>query len=427
MTSKPLATIITAPSLRYFGDDAAVPDLADPNAEIIGMEMPDIDLAGDVIAGKSEPPPVVDPPDVDPAKPAPPAAPAKPTTPPSEPPAKQLRTELDAVKKERDELKATLEKGDPRLVEAERVLREKQEEVKTWQEKAADYEKRLALGDPAVTAKLRELDDKYTADSAKFYNSVPELDSRTVHDLTAQFHQLPFGKPEYRQARAEFEATVNEALGAGEGSEHRKLEKALEFIEKTREVALERPRIEKEINESAFELRRQSEVQKHGAKSESARSRIAAAREVPDGLDKTDPFHPKVVLNAFAKSLPAEEVAKMEQGIDEFVELVVAGVKPRSEKDYAGMTTAAVAESKKAELQRMDNAREASVDVMVTGLRSLRLMPALVKENQRLREKLKEINGAAPPDPTAPGGGNGTGASDDVGAFTAPSLAGVDF
>ena len=234
----------------------------DANTAVLDFRAPDVNIASDFMLDK---------PGIDLEKATAPAKPAKPVTkkpevtPPApkpgekppqngEPPVKQLRDELETLKKERDELKAYREQGDPKVKEVEAKLKEKETEIAEAKTSIADYERKLALADPAVTAKLRDNDQLYDRDAAKFYTSVPEIDNRTVNQLVLEFNALPFGKPEYRQARAEFEAKVNTALGGTDDQEHRKLERALNFIERSHEYAVERPKIVQEVPEFGAQI-----------------------------------------------------------------------------------------------------------------------------------------------------------------------------
>lgn len=451
---KPLAIAIVPPRLTYYGEDPTPPPAGgdpgspgggggDPNAAIIDFRAPDIGDIGDILSGKKDGDPSAVPPapkpgdGKPPVKKEPPAAPPapkpgdppKPGTPPAEPPVKQLRDELEAVKKERDELKGTLEKGDPRLKAAEEAVKAKETEISEAKTKLAEYERKLAMADPAVTKELQEKDSAYDGTARKFYASVPELTGDQVHSFVRDFNALPFGKPEYKEARAAFEAKVNAALGGDDEREHRKLEKALGFIEQTHEYAVERPKLVSKIEGSALKLQAEAKVQKYTSKAASVRETLEAAKKIPDGLAQTDPFHPKIMLDLFSKNFAPEQLAEFEKGIPEFVELVAAGIKPRGEQDYAGMTPAQIAESQANESAKLESARKLSIDVMYNGLRALRLFPALVKDWQRLNAKVKEDGDGTPPDPTGGNGGdpNNAGDPNDLKNFKAPNLDSLTF
>lgn len=435
---KPLATAIVPPRLTYFGEDkpaggdTPAPTGGDPNADILSFTPPDIGNVGDIITGKKDgdlnaPAPGVTPePKPAPKEPAPKPGAAPSKAAPAEPPAKQLRDELEAVKKERDELKTKYEAGDPRLKEVERAVKEKEDEIKEAKTKLADYERRLAMADPAVTKELQVKDTEYDGAAQKFYSSVPELTTPQVHSLVREFDKLPFGKDGYREAREAFEAKVNLALGAAEGAEHRKLERALEFIERSHEYAVERPRLVSEIEKSALQLKTKAEIESFSKQQAAVRERIAQAKTVPEDLRASQPFHPRVMLDTFSKALSPEQNADLENGLSEYVELIAAGVRPKTDADFVGMSPQQIHEARSQDLERMEMAKASLPDVLFQGLKALRLFPALVKDWQRLSAKVKEdeIN---PPDPTLGGDPAAGGDPNDLKSFKAPDLATLQF
>lgn len=418
-----LATIMSPSRLTYFADPPApapappAPPAGSPpsdpgNADIMNFEAPDLGASLEGIVGGSSPAPA-------PAPAAPPAA-SKPGDPPKpapaapkpgDPPAKQLRDELERTKAELAEARATMEKGDPRLKDLETERDAIKAQIKERDDKLADYEKKLAIADPAVTKELSQRDEAWGKEAAKFFTSVPELDPRVVHTLATELHNLPFNTPEYRDARAAWEAKVNTALGAQDGAEHRKLARALEHIEKHHDWAVERPGIEKRIMDSSAKLQTEARISEYTGRSEFVKNSLAAAKEIPDALRKSDPYHAKVMIESFEKSMKLEDVTKLTAGIPEFIELAFAGPPPFREEDYVGQTPEQIAESRARQEERHTKARAAAVDVSYNGLRALRLFPALIKEIQRLREKVKDDVDTTPPDPT--GGVPGAGASSD--------------
>jgi hypothetical protein len=410
----------------------------DANTAILDFRAPDVDIAADFLTGKREddistPPAPGKKKEEKPAaakKPDPVTPQAKPvdkTGQTGDPPVKQLREELAALKAERDELKTYKEKGDPKLAEVEASLKAKETEISEAKTRIADYERRLAMADPEVTKELRESDSVYDKDAAKFYTGVPELSQPTINGFVKEYNQLPFGKPEYLEARRAFEAKVNEALGGNEDSEHRKLERALNFIERTHEYATERPKIVQKLNSSALKLQKEAQAGAYSKQSDFVKDAIAKAQIIPEGIEKTDPYHPKLMLKAFMEVIPEEGRAAFTKDIPEFISRVLAGPKPRSEQDYAGMTPEQVRESQSAESEQHEVDRRIAADVMYNGLRALRLFPVLVKDWRRLREKLKEDVDTDPPDPTKGGTGDGNADPlDDIRNFKAPDLSKVN-
>jgi hypothetical protein len=440
----PLTSIIVPPRLTYHGEDPTPPpEGGDPsgggggdpnpaNADIMSFAPPE--LGGDLSSILDGKPPAPDPATPPAPKPGekPPAPPAKPGAPPAKPPAgdppvKLLREELEAVKRERDELKGTLEKGDPKLKEVEAAVQAKEKEIAEARTKLADYEKRLAMTDPAVTKELADKDSTYNGDAGKFYSSVPELESAQVNAFVIELDKLPHGTPEYRKARAEFEQKVNLALGGTDETEHRKLERALAFIEKTHEYAVERPKLVQKIEGNALKLKHEADMSSYEKQHADVRARIAAAKQVTDEFRAEQPTHPRVMLDTFIKAMKPEQVAEVEAGIGEYVELVTAGVRPKTDADFAGMSASQIKEARQEESLRLQAARESLPDVLVTGLRALRFLPALVKDWQRLNAKLKEDEAAAPPDPTGGGDPNAPGDGDVLKDFRPPALGDLTF
>jgi hypothetical protein len=253
---------------------------------------------------------------------------------------------------------------------------------------------------------------------------VPELDSTAINQLVTEFHDLPRGKPsEYKAARLAFEAKVNAALGGSDEIEHRKLGK-LSTSSSARTNSRSSGRgWNTRSSLPRRKLKHDSEIAAYTKQQAAVRERLAKAKEVPDDLRAQQPYHPRVMLDTFSKVMTPEQLGDLEQGIPEFVELVTAGVRPRTDADFAGMSAKQVQEARQEEQARLEVAKEALPDVLSNGLRALRLFPVLVKEYQRMRAKLGEDKEAAPPDPTAAGGGGGGAAGgDDLKELQLPTI-----
>ncbi len=352
-----------------------------------------------------------------------PAAQAKPA---GEPPAAQLRKELDAARAERDSLKAQLEKGDPRLAEAQAAVKAKEEELKGINGRLTEYERRLQMASPAVQEKLTALDKGYDADANKFYTRVPEIDQASFNSILQDYAKLPFGKEGYKEARAAFEAKVNERLGGDEEREHRKLGAVIDFLERTYDFVGERDKTFKEVQANARKIQVDADKEVFGKAKTRINSLIEKARTIPEGMETTDPFHPRVALDTFAKAL-GDGASKLDDGIPQFIEKVMAGIAPRTDEDYAGMTPEQIQESRQNEAQDLETSKDRAVEVMFNGLRALRLFPALVKDWQRLKARVKDDAEALPPDPTKPAGAAGGGEEDDLRSFKAPDLNKISF
>jgi hypothetical protein len=394
----------------------------DGDADVLNFQMPDMGAALKEITGKdvtptpapAKPPEKKDPPVVEK-----PAVEKKPE-PVKDPPAKQLRAELDSIKAERDELKKKLEAGDPRLVEAQNAVKAKEEEVADARKKLTEYEQQTIRQSDAVREPLRKLDEAYGRDATKFFRSVTEIDQSTLNSLVRTYAALPFGKPEYKEARAEFETKLNETLGGTEEREARKLGATLDFIERSWDWANERAQTEKEVNGKAAKIYSDAQTADYGKKRDFVRTNIEHAKAIPEDMEKTDPWHIKVLLDKFSKTM-GDKLPEFEKNIPEFVEQLFAGQAPRSEEDYAGMTPQQVEESRAAEAERHEKIRSTGIEITYNGLRAMRLFPALWKEYQRLAEKVKEKTDGDPPDPTRGTDGEPS-ADDDLRNFKPPAI-----
>jgi hypothetical protein len=401
-------------------DPGAAPD---PNADILSFDMPDAGaIAADILKGetpditkgkKPAAPPAVKPPEPKPAEPG------KTQPKPGEEPIAQLRSSYETLKAEHTELKKRVEAGDPRLkaLEAERDAAKK--ELDSEKKRTADYEQKMALENPAVVKELRDADAKYNGDAAKFYRSVPEISHPVISDLVTEYAQLPFNKPGYADARNAFEAKVNRALGGDDTNHSRKLEKTLEWIEASYDYGIARPGIEQRVRQNARKLSFEHEQKSWGEKKTHVSGLIQKAFGVPEGMDKTDPHHPQVVLKRLDEGFKPEQVAAFDKGIAEFVELAINGVPPRGESDYAGLTPQQIEERKAVEGQNVAAARDHLVTIAVNGLKALRRLPTLYALLAKLKEKSGSVIEGEPPDPGT--GDPGTANGDDF-KFDLPSI-----
>lgn len=374
---------------------------ADPNADILSFEMPDAGAIADGIVGKGTPkaPPVTPP-----AKKEPVTPPAKGSEPGKEEPVAKLRTSYETLKREHAELKSKFEAGDPRVkaLEAER-----DEAKRNWDEskkRNEEYETKLALSNPAVVKELREMDEKYDKQAQRFYGSVPEISHPVISQLVQKYSRLPFGQANYREAREAFETEVNAALGAGEGEIHRKLEKTLGWIEDTADFAKQRPDVERRVHANARQLSQDAETKSFGEKKSHFTNLAKAALTVPEGMEKTDPMHPRVIIKNFDDQLEPAVREKLDAGIIDFADLALNGVPPRTEKDYAGLSPQQIQERQATEQKRVQQARDHAVDVMVNGARALRRLPVLMQMLAKYKEKAAKLGDGEPP---VPGDGEG--------------------
>lgn len=337
-----------------------------------------------------------------------------------EPPAAQLRRELDSLKAERDQLKSRLEAGDPRVKEIEREIASTRAELEQAKARATEYEKKVVLRDAEQAPGIRALDQDYDKEAARFYGRVVDADKGVVLGLVREMAALPFGSPEYKEARKAFNLKVNEALGGSEDERHPDLGATLDFIDKTREFLLTR-------NEKMQEVSRDSEkyhVEQGTKHYQSVRQRvdglIEQAKTIPEGFAETNPLHPRVALAKFMAEL-GDQSAEYDKGIAEFTRLVLAGVPPRSSQDFAGLTPQQIQEARTEEAHKVEMARDAAAEVIFNGARALRMFPVLLKELSRLRAKVGEDTDSLPPDPAANREAGSTNREeDDIAAFKAP-------
>lgn len=335
--------------------------------------------------------------------------------PTGEPPAAHLRKELDAVRAERDDLKNRLGAGDPRVKEMEEAVKAKENELAEIRKEAETYRQKALLQDPTVAEELAKIEKPYNEQATRFYRSVPEIDQDSIYALGRQYLALPFNSPEYAVARREWEEKVNERLGGSEGVEHRKLASTLQFIEDTVEFTNRYQEAKQYVQQNAHKIAFDGQVKAWTDKHSTVTSLIKQAREVPEGMEQTNPLHPKVVLNKTLSVLKPEQRAKLEDGVEDFMKLALAGVKPRSEGDFAGMTPAQIKEAKANEQARYEKAFNHLADVGTNGMIALRLLPSLYKEIQRLQARVGEEVADAPPAPGSVAGGSET--ADDLATF----------
>jgi hypothetical protein len=398
------------------GGGAAVADpppaAPEGDADILSFSAPDAGaIADEIIKGRSTPDPGKK---GDATSPPPPPPPPKPGEKPKGEgsPVEQLRTQYESTKRELDDLKKKYEAGDPRIAAAiaERDVAKK--ELDEERKRLGEYEQRLALTNPEVTKELRELDDTWKAEADRFYNAVPDIDHSRAMALVSEYAQLPFGKPEYKAARDAFEAKVNSVLGADEGTTHRKLDKTLDWIERSYQYGKDRPAVEKRVSDNARKLHLESEGKSWTQKKTHVSTLAQKALAVPDDLVKNDPLHPKVVLKNFDAELDPEKVKLIDKDIVEFAELVMAGASPDDDSKYVGMTAQQISESKAKQGERMNRARDHAVDVIINGMRAMRRLPIMMQMLAKYKEKAGKLINGDPPDPGASGDGTGTGDND---------------
>lgn len=418
------APVIEAPVVDNGGADADLIDFAAPDIGDIGNVLKnggDLPKAG---SKKKEPEPKNEP-ETNP-EPKKGAKEPKNTDSKGEPAVASLRKAYESLKAEHEELKKTHSAGDPRVkaLEAERDSARK--DLEDARKRVTEHEERSLLGNPAVRKQLDDMDSEYNSKAGRFYSRTPELDHPTVQRLTQQFARLPFGTPQYKEAFAQFEQIVDEALGGDGVTTHRKLQSTMDWIEETYDFAKRRPQVERDIHSNARKLFTESQTREYTSRRDHISSLIKRAGEVPEEMEKTDPFHPRVVLKQFDSGLSEEQIAKLDANIPEFIHLAINGVAPRSEADYVGMTPEQIQESQARESQRIQMAKDHMVDALHLGMRAARRIPYLIKELAKYKELANKNAQAEPPEP-GNGGDSSPSEEDDLQNYKAPDLNKLSF
>lgn len=418
---------------------AAPPDPSLADTAVIDFTPPPIDLSA--IEGKTpaaiEPtPPPKTPAAPEPGKTPPAPKPNEPPKPPVKPdnsPAGLMRAELEKVKgelaaaiTERDDLKGKFEKGDPRLEEAKREVEAKAEELKKLTGENEKFRREQMMQDPRTHPEVIKLMGDYEQVATRFYSRVPELNQQSVNGLVQTYAQLPFGKPEYAQARAAWEKTVNAALGGTDEAPSRRIDQAVDFIEKTLDFSRDHQEAVTKARTDVEGRYWEAEKASHKERITKIRQLAAKAKEVPEDTAQLNVELPSHALALFDRSfLSDEQKAKFNEGIPQYVELVMAGLEPKADADFTGMDAAQIKAARTADAAKMGKAHDSAVHVMTLGLEAFRRFPVLVKELIRLREKLGEKATAEPPDPTKQKGGEHTpGEAQSIEEYKAPPIPG---
>lgn len=344
-------------------------------------------------------------------------------------PVAKLRKEYEDLKIKHAEMEKKLSEGDPRLktIETERDAAKK--ELADERKRVSDLEQRSLMSSEAITAQLRPMDSEYDSKAARFYDSVPQINHGTIKDLVVEYAKLPRGKADYAEKREEFENSVNKVLGGDDDAPHKRLEKTMDWIDETFRFGAARFAKVREVEANARKLATDHDSKKFGTRKTDFETQLDQATKIPDGLEKRDPSHPKVMMAKFDASLKPEQLTAIDQGIREFVELAVLGVPPRTEADCVGMSPEQITKSKAAESERVEAARKHLPDALFNGIRALRRMPVLLNLLAKYQARLGGKIEGEPPDPDAGGGGGGNSDGDpnDLTDFKQPDLSKVRF
>lgn len=347
-----------------------------------------------------------------------------------EPPANLLRKELETTKtnltaltKERDELKTRLDAGDPRVKELTAQIESEKKERESIKTKLDEYEREKITQNAENHPDVKAILSEFNREADRFYRRGVKTDHGTMMKLAADMTKLPFGKPEYADARAEFEKTVNLALGGTDEQPHRHLDAAMEFLDKANEFGDRHARKLAEVREQNDEYVFGQGDAQYKTFRKQVDDKIAEAKTVPDDADER---HPRWAVNKFMEQL-GDKSGDIDKGIEEFARLVMVGMPPRSKKELAALSPQQIAEMQQRDLKIVNEARAVAPEILFNGTRALRLFPILIKELSRLRAKVGEDVDANPPDPTRQKADETPKDDDDLTQLKPPSLDDLDF
>ena len=406
-----------------------------PDADLVSFAPPDPDL---VIKAISAPGDKLDPVPAQTKEGAPPAKKPEPVKPPAKkeepkaPPAKkegespvaQLRTEYEATKVKLAEAESKLAAGDPRLKQFEADVENAKKELQEERERREEIQRRLVEYDANNSEEIQHLQKAYDKNAGAFHSRVFSIEPAKVWEFAGELNQIPIAD---RAKMQEFAAKVNAALGGNDQVQHPHLEKTMDHIEATRDFAVARHGKIEEIKKNSENI----QIDRGAKNYKSARARVDSllekARAVPEGMEESDPTHPAVILSKVRKEM-GDDFKKFDAGLDEFVRLAIAGLPPRTAKDYPGMTDEQIREARMQEASRVEQARDYAVNVMPNAIAAYRVLPSLVREIARLRAKVGEENASEPPDPSKSRESGGQEIpDDDLTNFRPPSMDDIKF
>lgn len=394
-------------------------------ASITEFEAPNPgDMLADITGGKDTEPnddpqkkePVKEP---DKKEPEPEPKPAK------EPPAKQLREQYEATKKENADLKAKLEAAEkvdnhPKVKELSEKLEALTREREELSKKTEEYEKKLAISDPLANTKVRELQDKFNAEYSSAIEMVPEI-ADNFHALVREFAALPReDRTAYAQALSEFETKLEDIVGP------RKYGTAMDIIRKGQQFMGEHRKLVNEVQTDAKRIAFEQQEKQWKEYDTEVSSELAEALSVPEGLETSDPHSPLLFINKTLEVMEEPKRKELLEKVDTFARKLFAGQKPRSDKEYVGLTPEEIQQKQSEEAQWYKEARKMGVRALKQGLLTLALQRPFMAEYAKMRDALERKSKANPPDPTAGTGDKGGGSADDDIANFKPPVADLD-
>jgi hypothetical protein len=292
----------------------------------------------------------------------------------------------------------------------------------------SEYERkdieRNAENHPDIVA----LDKEFNGLAKSFYDRVEDAQHDKMMSLAVDLARLPYGKPEYQEAKKEFKAKVNAALGGNAEQQHPDLGAALDYLHNTKDFMEKRNAKVSEVRSNYDELTYSESEKMYREYKSNFDQQIKEVFEIPEGLEETDPLHPSVLVPKFATEL-GDTLKETRADREKFLRVVLNGLPPRSKKDVAAMSPQELAAVTSKEQKVVTEARRAAPKILMRMAMSDAMLPGALKEIQRLRAKLGEDIAGAPPDPTRqkPSGDPPAGEDDDIRTFKPPSIEALDF
>ena len=399
------------------GDAAVAPAAPDTtgNPEIDGFKTPDIDSL-DFMQPDGKAPDLkleLEPKAPEDAKKPEPQKKEEPVKKPDEkqagdPPAKQLRYELERVKAERDELKGKFE-NHPRIKELDDMVKAKETEVADLSKQIEEYRQQINLHDPLVSEPIRKMQEDFNAKHSKAMEFIPGLEGSFVK-LVEDFEALPRSdRAAYKAALDEFEARVEELVG------DRKVSSALDIIRDGANFRSEYAKATKEARENAGKTLFEGRQKQWDGGVKLTDEHLSGAFEIPDDLKTAHPFHPILFVSELRNGLDdagKQKDSEFDAKVRRYIKFAANGVSPKTIAELESLP----ASEKQGRLQQIEGDRlNAAKWVRQMALRAAdyeRVIPSLMREYSSLRDAAGKKAKALPPDPAKPNAEPGGGGDD---------------
>ncbi|MFA9262780.1 MAG: hypothetical protein ACEQSB_05560 [Undibacterium sp.] len=371
------------------------------NAELDSFTAPDIDGLDFMQPDGKAPEPKPDPKPPEEKKPEPPKKeePKKPDAkPPAEPPAKQLREELDRVKAERDEWKGKAE-NHPRVKELDDLVKAKETEAAELAKQIEEFKKQITLNDPLASEPIRKLQDDFNAKHSRAMEFIPGLEG-SYAKLVEEFEALPRNdRAAYKTALDEFENRVEELVG------DRKVTSALDIIREGADFRSQYAKAAKEARENAGRTVFEGRQKQWDGSAKLTTEHLSGAFEIPDDLKTAHPYHPILFVSELREGLDdagKQKDADFDGKVKRYISFAANGVSPKTMAELDSMP----ASERSERLQEMEQNRLGAAKwVRQMALRAAhyeRIMPSFMREFAQLKAASEKKAKALPPDPAKP-------------------------